>query len=458
MARYRSRAGTGSCARTWARTSGLAVDSAQGNMTAASLRPLILAIALRIAVSSAPVMTWLISGRASASSWARWLASVVRSWDSRPRSRCSSLFMASASSIAASSGSISLCSSSIASIRARPTGLPVSLARTGGHMAVSSAVWWKRSWSRNTAQRAQTAVRPARVASRPSRSRRNASCWACIRVQSELRLRPVVAGSVIWVVPPAAAGRGSVGLLAGDADDLADRARLADHGEHEVGDAGARDGQAAAEVLPGRGPVAAGERLVSQSRRPDDGPVQAAVAKDVFHHREIGIALAEHGPGEPAEQVPHKEPVARVVLGRVWAAGRGHGADRRGADGDDAPDSCCLHRRHDGPDALRDDPDVGFRPQPKAGEHRAGSGDRSVQHIRVRGREVGGDGAHLPGQPVRVPHDCCDVVAVGDGLLEQLPADTTGRSEDRELHLLLLSVWFVTGDPSQRKRHSPHRA
>ena len=37
-------------------------------------------------------------------------------------------------------------------------------------------------------------------------------------------------------------------LLAGDDDDLAYRLGLAEHLEHELGDVGARDGQAAAEV------------------------------------------------------------------------------------------------------------------------------------------------------------------------------------------------------------------
>jgi len=51
--------------------------------------------------------------------------------------------------------------------------------------------------------------------------------------------------------------RGSVWLLGGDADGVPDRVGLFEHLEHEVGDVGSRDEQAAAEVLPEGGPVAA---------------------------------------------------------------------------------------------------------------------------------------------------------------------------------------------------------
>jgi len=63
--------------------------------------------------------------------------------------------------------------------------------------------------------------------------------------------------------------------------------------------------------------------------------------------------------------------------------------------------------------------------------HKAGSGNGGLEGGRVRGREVGGDGAHLPGQLARVPHGCGDVVADGAGLLEEFPADAAGRREDR---------------------------
>src|SRR5260370_4991957 len=109
--------------------------------------------------------------------------------------------------------------------------------------------------------------------------------------------------------------------LAGDSDDLPDGLGLVEDAEHEVGDVGAGDGQATAEVLPERCPVAAGEGLVGHSRRPQHGPVQAAVPQDVLHHREVRVDLAERGAGQVAEYVAHEEPVAGVVLGRVGPPG-----------------------------------------------------------------------------------------------------------------------------------------
>ena len=87
-----------------------------------------------------------------------------------------------------------------------------------------------------------------------------------------------------------------------------------------MGDVGARDDPAAPDVLPVRRTVAAGSWLAAQPRWADDGPVQAAVAQDVFHLRQIGVDLAERGPNRGAEQVAHEEPVARVVPRRPGAA------------------------------------------------------------------------------------------------------------------------------------------
>jgi len=84
-----------------------------------------------------------------------------------------------------------------------------------------------------------TARRPALVASRSFRSRRNASCWAFINAQSERPLRSVVRRSVIWVVLLWWLRRGSAWLLGGDSYDLADRLALAERVEHEMGDVGA---------------------------------------------------------------------------------------------------------------------------------------------------------------------------------------------------------------------------
>src|SRR5262245_42463519 len=52
-----------------------------------------------------------------------------------------------------------------------------------------------------------------------------------------------------------------------DADDLVDRLRLLEHMEHEMGDVGAWNGPAAAQVPSDRSPVGPGQWLVGQLRR-----------------------------------------------------------------------------------------------------------------------------------------------------------------------------------------------
>src|SRR5262249_35776441 len=69
--------------------------------------------------------------------------------------------------------------------------------------------------------------------------------------------------------------------LVRDAHDLADRCRVADEAEHEVGDVGPRDQEAPSEVVAVRGPVAAGGRFVGEAGRADNGPVELAVAHDL---------------------------------------------------------------------------------------------------------------------------------------------------------------------------------
>ena len=229
------------------------------------------------------------------------------------------------------------------------------------------------------------------------------------------------------------------GRSAGDADGLLDRVRLAERTQHVVGDVGARNRQAAPQVLAVGGAVAAGQGLAGQPGRPDHGPVQAAAGQDVLHLREVGEHLAERRAGDVTEQVPHEEPVARVVLGRVRARGRGYRAHRGGADRDDAPDAGGLHRRHDDPRALRRDPGVGIRPGAEAGQDRIGPADRRLHRRRVGGGQVGGDGPDRPGKLARIADHRGHVVARLDGLLKQLPADAAGRREDRELHLVLLA-------------------
>jgi len=93
------------------------------------------------------------------------------------------------------------------------------------------------------------------------------------------------------------------------------------------------------------------------------------------------------------------------------------------------------HGSDDGPGALRSHSGFGVRPWAKAGKNAVGPGDRRFERCRGRAGQVGGDRMYLPGQLAGVPYDSGDVVACGDGLLQELPADTPGRCEDRELHL-----------------------
>jgi hypothetical protein len=62
---------------------------------------------------------------------------------------------------------------------------------------------------------------------------------------------------------------------------------------------------------------------------------------------------------------------------------------------------------------------------------------RGLERRRIRDRQVGPDGAYPRGQVLRVADDNPDVVTCGGGLAEQLPADTAGGREDRQLHLSL---------------------
>src|SRR6266436_6292281 len=99
---------------------------------------------------------------------------------------------------------------------------------------------------------------------------------------------------------------------------------------------------------------------------PDHGPVQAALAKDVLHLGEIGEDLAEPYVCHMTEHVPHEEAVTRVVFGRAGPASRGQGADRRRADGYDAPHAGGAHGRDDRGHARRHDARVGVRVRAKA--------------------------------------------------------------------------------------------
>jgi hypothetical protein len=66
-------------------------------------------------------------------------------------------------------------------------------------------------------------------------------------------------------------------------------------------------------------------------------------------------------------------------------------------------------------------------PRAEAGQDRVGALDGELEHRRVRGRQLGRDhadpGGQRPGQPPRVAGHGGDVVAGGDGLVEELVAD-----------------------------------
>src|ERR1019366_2186951 len=70
-------------------------------------------------------------------------------------------------------------------------------------------------------------------------------------------------------------------------------------------------------------PVGAGQRFVGQPWWSYGRPVQVAVAEDVFHLCQVGVVLAQRGPGQRGKQVPHEEPVARVCVGGFGWAGEG---------------------------------------------------------------------------------------------------------------------------------------
>jgi hypothetical protein len=205
-----------------------------------------------------------------------------------------------------------------------------------------------------------------------------------------------------------------------------------------VGHVGPRHEEAAAEIPPRRRPVGAGQRPVGQPRRPDDGPVQAAVAQDVLHQGQVVVDVAERGDQQRHDQVAGEEPVARVVARRMGAAGRGHGGDRGGADDHDAPDAGGRHGPDDGPRAPGGDAGLGPGAGAEAGEHRVGAGHRRLEGGGVGGGQVGDlNGPNHAGQRPRVADHGGDVMAGLEGLPQELAADPAGGREDRKLHLQL---------------------
>ena len=72
-------------------------------------------------------------------------------------------------------------------------------------------------------------------------------------------------------------------------------------------------------------------------------------------------------------------------------------------------------------------------PGAEAGQYRVGTRDGRVQRPRVGGGEVGAHGPYPGRQPVRVAHDRGEVVAGGERLVDELPADAAGGGDDGEL-------------------------
>ena len=145
--------------------------------------------------------------------------------------------------------------------------------------------------------------------------------------------------------------------------------------------------------------------------------------------------LAQRSLDDGVGQVPDDEAVARVVPGRVRAARRRDGADGRRAHHDDAPDARGPHGLGDDLGAAGGDTGVGLGPRTERGQHRVGAGDRGLDRGRVSGGEVGGHGAgRCRRELLRVPCHGGHIVTGGDGLLEQLSADTAGRRDDGEFH------------------------
>ena len=60
-----------------------------------------------------------------------------------------------------------------------------------------------------------------------------------------------------------------------------------------MGDVGPGDEETAADIPPVGRSVPAGQGLAGQPGRPDDGPVQVAVAQDILHLGQVGVVRAQ---------------------------------------------------------------------------------------------------------------------------------------------------------------------
>ena len=246
---------------------------------------------------------------------------------------------------------------------------------------------------------------------------------------------------------PGAADEPAGGALCGNPDGLADGPGRPSAWSMKWATSARETTPAAPDVLADRRPVGAGERLAGQPGWPHGRPVQAAVGQDVFHARKIGIHLAERGLCEAAAQVPHEEPVAWIVPGRAGPAGRGDGADRRGADDHDPPHArCCIAMmiarapcdaipaseldRGPSPDRIASPPATADSSAPGSAAARSAATTRASRRRAPRG------------QLGRVAHHRGDVHGRRPGPGRGAPPDPAGRSDDRELHRVPdSSVW-----------------
>nr|WP_249024603.1 hypothetical protein [Couchioplanes caeruleus] len=95
---------------------------------------------------------------------------------------------------------------------------------------------------------------------------------------------------------------------------MGERRRVVDYGRHVPGHIGARDEHAAADVdVHGRS-VTPAQAVVEQSGRPDDRPVQVAVAQLVLRDRQTDVVAVEELLGDGCEDVPRDRPVGLLYL------------------------------------------------------------------------------------------------------------------------------------------------
>src|SRR6266545_5730700 len=226
-----------------------------------------------------------------------------------------------------------------------------------------------------------------------------------------------------------------------DPDGLLDGGRVVQHREHGVGRVSAGDRVGTRHVPTDDGPVPAGQRLVHQIRWPHDRPLRAAAPDLVLHRGQIRV----HRPREDADQRQQDPAVDKALA-------VGHRADRDRAHRHQAPYAACLHRGQNPAGRGRGDRAV-------LAATRADSRDRGIAALQRRAQRLrvaqAGDRHHLQRgmahvEPGRVTDHCRHLVPGVQRLSHDLPANATGRSKDRYLHLLSLPIELVPARPHPR--------